>query len=458
MKLLFIHGWSVTSINTYGELPQVLQNNAPKEMNLQIENIYLSEYISFHDEVTLEDIARAFESARKEKLGDEHFACITHSTGGPVIRLWMDLYFKNNLLSTPLSHLIMLAPANHGSSLAILGKQKVNRIKSWFKGVEVGEKVLDWLQLGSIEQWKLNDSWLNYEYKKDTFFPFVLSGEKIDEHFYDFINDYLVEKGSDGVIRLCSANMNYKILTLEQKCNEDPINVVVNSHKTYTYPMRLVGDIKSAPNSAFEVITNASHSGDKYGIMESIKSYRAIKPVINSIIESLQIKSKTEYNNIIEDMNKRTNIAQKEKQKYIMLVLNVKDNYGNKIDDYDMILLAGKDYEPNKLPKGFFMDRQKNDNSSNLVYYINHNKIKNIKDKKFGIRIVARPDVGFTHYSPAEFRSEDINIEHFLNPNETLMLDIILKRQIAKNTFVLNTVEESKKEFSNRVPSGDYIE
>ncbi len=53
MKLVFLHGWSSTNIDTYGELPEVLKREAPEELNLEIENIYLGEYISFHDEVTL---------------------------------------------------------------------------------------------------------------------------------------------------------------------------------------------------------------------------------------------------------------------------------------------------------------------------------------------------------------------------------------------------------------------
>lgn len=158
MKLVFVHGWSVTSTSTFGDLPQVLQKVAPSKLNLEITDIYLGEYISFNDEIALEDIARAFNYAIKEKLPNEKFACITHSTGAPVIRMWLDIYFKdtymtNTLLDTPLTHLIMLAPANHGSSLAILGKSKVNRLNAWMDGVEVGTKVLDWLQLGSTYQW-----------------------------------------------------------------------------------------------------------------------------------------------------------------------------------------------------------------------------------------------------------------------------------------------------------------
>ena len=445
MKLVFIHGWSVASTDTYGNLPQVLQKNAPENLNLEIENIYLGEYISFNNDVTLEDISRAFEYARKEKLGSERFACITHSTGAPVIRLWIDIYFKDTLLrdtlsNTPLTHLIMLAPANHGSALAILGKSKLSRIDAWFKGVEVGEKVLDWLRLGSKHQWTLNNSSLDYTYDENIFFPFVLSGEKIDENFYDFINSYLVEKGTDGVVRLCGANMNYKTISLKQKSD--------------TNILELKKDIKASPKSAFEVIPNASHSGNKYGIMASVKKNRKVKPAVNSIIEALKVKDTQDYNQVVENMRERTKLTQKNKQRYIMFVINVKDNYGNKIHDYDMILLAGKEYKPNILPRGFFVDKQKNNDSGNLVYYLNYDKLKDIKDGCLGIRIVARPDEGFSRYVPAEFKSDGVNLEEFLVENQTLMIEVVLERLISKNTFVLDAVGDKAVEFDDRV-AGD---
>ncbi len=445
MKLVFVHGWSVTNIDTYGELPEVLQRESSRfGLDLKIENIYLGEYISFHDEVTLYDIARAFESARVDKLGEESFACVTHSTGGPIIRLWIDL-FKDNLEAIPLSHLVMLAPANHGSSLAVLGKKKVGRIKAWFYSIEPGVGVLNWLQLGSKGQWDLNTSWLDYSFE-NTFYPFVFSGEKIDEHFYDFINSYLVEDGSDGVIRLSGANLNYQKLVLRQDCSGEIINGIIDGTTIKAYPLLKEGDIQVPSSCAFEVIKAASHSGDKYGIMKSVKKNRVIKPVVNSILESLSVTSFEEYQILSNTMRERTDEQQTRNHRYVMFVFNVQDNYGNEIHDYDMILLAGENYEPSKLPKGFFLDRQMNNQSGNLVYYLNYDKLKDIKDGKLGIRIVARPSEWFAHYIPAEFHSNGIDLESFLKPNETLMIDVILDRQISKNTFLIDKFGESQSE------------
>ena len=104
----------------------------------------------------------------------------------------------------------MLAPANHGSALAKLGKARVGRINAWFNGIEPGQRMLDWLSLGSDRQWDMNEKYIKYNYAQTDFYPFVLTGQGIDRKFYDFINNYLVEKGSDGVVCVAGANMNYR--------------------------------------------------------------------------------------------------------------------------------------------------------------------------------------------------------------------------------------------------------
>ena len=178
VKVVYVHGWSVTNLNTYGEMPLRLKTEAQKNgIDIEIDEIYLGRYISFHDEVAVDDISRAFDTAIKEKYnGQARFICITHSTGGPVIRNWWHKYYKTSI--PPISHLIMLAPANFGSALAQLGKGKLSRILSWFEGVEPGQKVLDWLECGSDESWKLNKDWITGDESPigpDGIFPFVIT-------------------------------------------------------------------------------------------------------------------------------------------------------------------------------------------------------------------------------------------------------------------------------------------
>lgn len=128
----------------------------------------------------MDDIVRAFNRALHDQIPDgekiAEFSCITHSTGGPVVREWVQRYYgSSKLAQSPLRHLVMLAPANHGSPLAALGKERVGRIKAWFDGVEPGQQVLDWLSLGSQPQIDLAAEYLDYQPTKSGFFPFVLT-------------------------------------------------------------------------------------------------------------------------------------------------------------------------------------------------------------------------------------------------------------------------------------------
>lgn len=184
--VVFIHGWSVTHTNTYGQLPTRLRDEAKKQgLELVIKDLYLGEYVSFEDSVQLEDISRGLEAAVDQAgLADSRFVAITHSTGGPVARDWWNRFYLEQRRTNrcPMSHLIMLAPANFGSALAILGKQRVGRLKSWLDGVEPGTGVLDWLELGSADSWTLNTKWIHS--KGDQIgpkgvFPFVITGEWI---------------------------------------------------------------------------------------------------------------------------------------------------------------------------------------------------------------------------------------------------------------------------------------
>ena len=62
--VVFVHGWSVTHTNTYGQLPARLANEGGQRgLTIKTREIHLGRYISFHDEVRVKDIARAFETA-----------------------------------------------------------------------------------------------------------------------------------------------------------------------------------------------------------------------------------------------------------------------------------------------------------------------------------------------------------------------------------------------------------
>lgn len=457
MKLIFVHGWSVTNTNTYGEMPQALAELARQNnVDLNIDHIYLGRYVSFHDEVTVDDISRALDRALRDLEGNNadtinDFSCITHSTGGPVVRHWLNTFYgKEDLAKAPLKHLIMLAPANHGSALGALGKKRLGRIKSWFNGVEPGQRVLDWLCLGSEGQWSLNKRYLDYDYTNTGVLPFVLVGQKIDHTFYDFLNSYLVEKGSDGVVRVAGANMNYTYFSLKQ----DTQQIIRKS--PLTHALIPTSSSRTSSTMPLRVYSEHSHSGTDIGIMGSAKRRDTQTPVLTDIIKCLQVKSAHEYEVLRQEMATLTKKAQHKEDRFCMVVFNVVDDQGEQInqDDYDILLLAGNQYQPRRMPSGFLKDKQMNTTSSHLVYYLNANKIKDIADGKFGIRVMARPEKGFSYYCAAEFRSKDIAVKDIIAPNQTTYVKIVLHRFVDQKVFSFGPATEKPIPFNKVKPSG----
>ena len=69
--IVFVHGWSVTHTDTYGGLPdRLVAEGQAAGLQLVVKQVYLGRYISFHDEVRLQDISRAFQDAVQRELSD----------------------------------------------------------------------------------------------------------------------------------------------------------------------------------------------------------------------------------------------------------------------------------------------------------------------------------------------------------------------------------------------------
>ncbi|QMT61627.1 phospholipase PlaB [Legionella sp. PC997] len=463
MIVIFVHGWSATNTDSYGELPQWLESQSKNQtLNIRVGNIYLGRYISFDDSITVDDIARAFDQALRDeiadKLGDgERFACITHSTGGPIVRKWMDLYFKNNLEKCPLSHLIMLAPSNHGSALAQLGKSRLGRIKSFFEGVEPGQQVLDWLELGSDMSWQLNESWLDYECTAHGIYSFVLTGQKIDRQLYDALNSYTGEAGSDGIVRVAATNMNYSLLKLHQEGNNGE-NLVVSKM------------IRSKP-MAFGVLPRLAHSGKNMGIIRSVTlANAATHPTAIWVLRCLQVKNTAAYNAIAIELDKLTKETQNNEHiemvstlifkreyitnRYSMIVFRLIDDRGNHLADYDLFLTAGPKYSEQALPQGFFVDRQRNlNNRGKLTYFLDYDIMEagiNTPQMQghLGFRIRAYPESSaqaLAYYKVLDFHSSLADMNQIIHPNETVMVEIMLQRRVDKAVFrITNNLTPAK--------------
>lgn len=499
LLVVFVHGWSVTSTETYGALParlksEVARSGGPK---LDVQHIHLGQYVSFRDEVKLADIARGFDvamSAVLEKAGSgRRFVCITHSTGGPVIREWFDrVYVRARRVSEcPMSHLIMLAPANFGSALAQLGKSRLAAIRSWFNGVEPGQGVLDWLELGSAESCELNLRWIN-DYPRlklvestSPLFQFVLSGDTIDRKLYDFVNPYTGETGSDGVVRLAAANLNSTHIVLEQPdiVGKEPLPSARKRLRT----LEKISSKRSA-STAFKIVPGKAHSGDDLGIMRAVRDDDGEDESVTAILRCLRVSDATGYSRLCSEFDTENKAHQAvgnrlevervpvlPDREYIhdphaMVIFRLIDSKGVGTPDVKVLLTAGPNNDPNQLPENFLSDRQYNRLSGNLTFFLNHATLTGceavpgrkageiarkalIPRPPYGLRITPRDGEHFAEYWMAELHADVQNLLPLITPNETTIIDIRMTRVVREGVFRF-TQQLGSRSFKDTEPGG----
>ncbi len=472
--VVFVHGWSVHHTNTYGEFPERLISEANAQgVPLDVKHIWLGKYVSFSDAVCMEDLSRAFQAALQRELAGElkkkrRFICITHSTGGPVMRDWWHRYYlrKTDAGLCPMSHLIMLAPANFGSALAQLGKSRVGRIKAWFEGIEPGQGVLDWLEFGSPEAWALNQEWIQQSrnvMEKNDVYLFVLTGQAIDRKLYDHLNSYTGEAGSDGVVRVAAANLNATIVRLAQEPPE-------KGKEAHFVPD---GRPKDSPRVAFSLISGRSHSGEDKGILRSVEDNDTPHPTVEAAIQCIQVSQQKDYDQLCKEFSDQTaKVFQQEQVEiedrlflpdtiyfhdaHAMVIFRIHDDCGFPVTDFDLKLLGGfrDEINPDLLPQGFFVDRQRNRrHGGTLTYYLNHDlmvgteelkdpKGKVVREKRIGsesvgLELVARPGDGLVHYVPGVLKTATKSLGDYLKPHQTTLVDVVLRRVVHEGTFRL---------------------
>ncbi|WP_266167914.1 phospholipase [Dyella subtropica] len=470
--LVFVHGWSVTNTSTYGALPQRLQQQAVASgMVLDVADLWLSEYVSFDDAVTMGDLVRAFDHALRDlHLIDASFACVTHSTGGPVVREWLRAQReKPGAYSTiRLSHLVMLAPANFGSALAQIGKSVLGRMRSWWNGVEPGQRILDWLALGSAASLSLNIDHIHGGDPADKGqFLFVLTGDRPDRSMYDHINSYTGEDGSDGVVRIAAANLNACHAVFTRKAftaNGDTLSL----------------NLTRAPRSAFKLIPGASHSGDAQGIMAA-----APATTVDAVLRCLRVVDSASYAQLCDAFEAEN--AQRDADKVelepvgpfsprvhihdprSLLIVRLTDEAGETLQDSRFLLSAGTPPNPDWMPQGFMLDRQANSRTPNVIsFFLNHallagdhrvadptNSRKTLRAAISGHRpytaSVQPLDLdGLVHHALASMDTGD-DLFTAWGPHQTTVLDVVLPRKVHEGVFRL-TQKLAPEDFSNPVP------
>jgi hypothetical protein len=308
----------------------------------------------------------------------------------------------------------MLAPPNHGSALAQLGKGRLARMAMWFQQREPGQQILNWLELGSLESWRLN---LDALAEPPATFLFSLIGSSVDPKLYDHLNSYTGEKGSDGVVRAPAANLNFNKVEFKQAGPQ----------------LRVIRTQRSAP-SAFGILPGLSHTGNSMGILTSITlEHAAHHPAAQWVERCLRVATPAAYEQVSGELAATLQDAPEQSS---MIVFRVNDGAGRPVKDFDALLTGGPDYHPGNLPKNFFLDRQRNQVTPNaLTYYLDHRVFE--QTRELGLQISARPASGPVNYVAADFRSEEAIVAKILQPQETTMVEITLERNLEQALFLL---------------------
>lgn len=159
--ILLIHGYSETSLSSYSDFPTILTG-----VGYTVDQVVLSAFNSLDDTITIDDLALALEEhAQDLEARGWNFpaaAVVCHSTGALVARRWILNRRQQSALASIPSHLITMAGANHGSTLAQVGKSVLGYVQKLLQKhvLSVGAAVLTDLDYGSDFLLRLNYEWL----------------------------------------------------------------------------------------------------------------------------------------------------------------------------------------------------------------------------------------------------------------------------------------------------------
>lgn len=281
--VLFVHGYSETSLGAYSRFPALLA-----AAGLHVEPIVLSAFDSLDDQISIADLAAALddhvvELERSSALGWDTANCavVSHSTGALIARRWM---LDRALRGDPRvpSHLVTMAGANHGSSLAQAGKSVLGYLqKLLFKHViDVGARVLTDLDYGSDFLLQLNRDWLTATNDDASplasVYAFSMGGDWIgaDPVMQVFWGTH--EPGCDNTVRISGANLNYRFLDADVTTAVPTLTPIV--------PRRSIPHL---------VLHGYSHFGPASGILG--KAQDASDPAFTRVLEALNVATPEHY-------------------------------------------------------------------------------------------------------------------------------------------------------------------
>jgi pimeloyl-ACP methyl ester carboxylesterase len=310
MPIVIIHGWSDTSDSFVS-----LRDYLAEELDQKPVVLHLADWISMDDGVSIEDVAAAMDKAWTS-LGLPKTArsvdVVVHSTGALVLRAWLRRR-RFTRANCPVHRVGMLAPANFGSPLAHQGRSIGGRIaKGWNNWFETGTHVLKALEMGSPYTWKLAEDDLlgaNPLWGPGGILATVLVGDT----GYSGIRSFVNRDGGDGTVLISTAALDCARVTLDY--SQNPLHPSATVHA----PPRM---------TALGIVAGANHTTvhtDEDG-------------------RKLLVKALTVTDDTFERWHKHLAVANRQTRFAMQnTVVRVRDDLGNRVDDYLIEFTRGRD-------------------------------------------------------------------------------------------------------------------
>lgn len=426
--IVILHGWSDNSESFRGIGSELHRNSV---------QIFLGNYISLDDRVTIPDLAAALARVwrvRNLPTAPRSVDVIVHSTGALVIREWMTRYYTPD--TNPIFHLVMLAPANFGSPIAHVGRSMLGRVLKGFsltRPLETGTKILKSLELASPYSWRLAEhDLLNLE--AEYYGPGkVLSTVLVGTTGYSGIRAAANKRGSDGTVYVSTASSHCQRATLD--FSEDPKNPkfsLVETSKSLKAFVRLSSENHSSIVRLFEDPANPNTP-------EIVKKSLTVSDA-DFAAHCQQLAEHSEQERREGDGDRYTH-------GYQNTVVRVRDHLGAPVPDFFLELFCKKGEDEEDLDLTEFVQTKVvesvhpyEDDSSYRSLLINttalHSTISDAGHSLF-VSISAMPDVHATQsvgYSTIAFddigsiRIDPDELKMLFQPDRTLLIDLIIFR------------------------------
>jgi len=482
--IVLIHGYSAESSKStkkaitkiYGDLPASLRKTFGAANVVEID---LSRYISLEDGLTVDDVSRAFDRTLHQNyshLLQQGFHALVHSTGALVIRNWLRTFSPK---PSPLTNLVYMAGANFGSGWAHIGQ---GQFAKWgrliFQGSERGVRILHGLELGAEWTIDLHRHFLksgNDLVKKYGVFEHVIVGTQAEEGWFKVPIRYAKEDGADGVVRVAASNVNFNYVRLEateeakaltwrevqQHAKRDRDLSSRRDDTLYRATSNSRPGLGGRPVVPFAIPYECAHSGDKMGVVTGKKPREQVMRLLDLALKTTtsswpgrvaQFDAETDktYQEALDGQAPTLKWISEPRAQYdrhAQVVIRMRDQDGRPVLHYDVFFDSVQGAADKSLPiRELIEHKHINGQTPNVIaFYLRTDKFDSDEEawvprvpKVDGCYLdisATEPETGDINYLPLRFEFTKAELEKYIRPHMTTIIDVVLQRVPSPNVY-----------------------